>query len=185
MCNSLVLSRFLGHRQKSARYPIAVRTRHLDLVKLHFRFRRENLLQFGRHRQCFKLFAASLPEPIKIFRLRLRLLEIEHIRRRTAPGAEFPSSAHPDEYYFSWENGRILREWQISLIEDGKGMVEFRHKRHSVRKGSLIVLPPGCWHRYRPQKNIGWTTLWIGFGGDLADRLIPPPPDASTIGRAE
>ena len=83
MCNSLVLSRFLGHRQKSARYPIAARTRHLDLVKLHFRFRRENLLQFGRHRQCFKLFAASLPEPIKIFRLRLRLLEIEHIRRRT------------------------------------------------------------------------------------------------------
>ena len=39
-------------------------------------------------------------------------------------------------------------------------------------KGSLIVLPPGCWHRYRPQKNIGWTTLWIGFGGDLADRLV-------------
>ena len=90
----------------------------------------------------------------------------------TAPGAEFPSSAHPDEYYFSWENGRILREWQMILVEEGKGTVEFRHKRHSVRKGSLIVLPPGCWHRYRPQKNIGWTTLWIGFGGDLADRLV-------------
>ena len=91
---------------------------------------------------------------------------------RTAPRAEFPVSSHPDEYFFSWDKGRILREWQISLIEDGKGTVEFRHKRHSVRKGSLIVLPPGCWHRYRPQKNIGWTTLWIGFGGDLADRLV-------------
>ena len=91
---------------------------------------------------------------------------------RTAPGAEFPSSAHPDEYFFSWENGRILREWQMILVEEGKGTVEFRQKRHPVRKGSLIVLPPGCWHRYRPQKNIGWTTLWIGFGGDLADRLV-------------
>ena len=91
---------------------------------------------------------------------------------RTKPGAEFPSSTHPDEYFFSWENGRILHEWQIILVEEGKGTVEFRQKRHPVRKGSLIVLPPGCWHRYRPQKNIGWTTLWIGFGGDLADRLV-------------
>ena len=90
----------------------------------------------------------------------------------TKPNAEFPSSAHPDEYFFSWDKGRTLREWQMILVEDGKGTVEFRHKRHPVRKGSLIVLPPGCWHRYRPQKNIGWTTLWIGFGGDLAERLV-------------
>jgi AraC-like DNA-binding protein len=90
----------------------------------------------------------------------------------TEPGAEFPSPSHPDEYFFSWDKGRILREWQMILVEDGKGTVEFRHKRHPVRKDALIILPPGCWHRYRPQKNIGWTTLWIGFGGDLADRLV-------------
>lgn len=58
------------------------------------------------------------------------------------------------------------------LIEEGRGTVEFKSRKHPLRKGSLLMLPPGCWHRYRPLKNIGWTTLWIGFGGDLADRLI-------------
>ena len=90
----------------------------------------------------------------------------------TEPGDEFPSRAHPDEYYFMWNNGRVLHEWQIILVESGGGTVEFRRKKFSVRKGSLIVLPPGCWHRYRPNADTGWTTLWIGFGGDLADRLV-------------
>ena len=93
-------------------------------------------------------------------------------RGLTRPGDEFPSSAHPDEYFFSWEKGRILHEWQLFLVESGRGTVEFHHRKFPVRKDSLIILPPGCWHRYRPIKNISWTTLWIGFGGDLADRLV-------------
>ena len=88
------------------------------------------------------------------------------------PGAEFPSRAHPDEYYFTWEKGRVLHEWQIILVENGGGAVEFRRRKFSVRKGSLVVLPPGCWHRYRPNADTGWTTLWIGFSGELADRLV-------------
>ena len=90
----------------------------------------------------------------------------------TEPGDEFPSRAHPDEYYFTWKKGRVLHEWQIILVESGGGTVEFRRRRFSVDKGSLVVLPPGCWHRYRPDAGTGWTTLWIGFGGDLADRLV-------------
>ena len=58
------------------------------------------------------------------------------------------------------------------MLERGGGTVEFRRRRFTARKGSLIVLPPGCWHRYRPNADTGWTTLWIGFGGDLADRLV-------------
>ena len=50
--------------------------------------------------------------------------------------------------------------------------MEFRRRRHYVKAGSLIVLPPGCWHRYRPSKTTGWTTAWLGFGGELADRLV-------------
>ena len=93
-------------------------------------------------------------------------------RGLTSPGDEFPSSTHPDEYFFSWDKGRILQEWQLFLVESGRGTVEFRHRKFSIQKDSLIILPPGCWHRYRPIKNIGWSTLWIGFGGDLADRLV-------------
>ena len=90
----------------------------------------------------------------------------------TQPGAVFPSSEHPDEYFFTWEIGRILHEWQFILLEKGKGIVEFRNSRTKVEAGSLIVLPPGCWHRYRPDPKTGWTTYWIGFGGELAARLI-------------
>ena len=91
---------------------------------------------------------------------------------QTEPGAEFPSSNHPDEYYFTWDKGRILHEWQLCLIEQGKGVVEFHKRKHSVKSGSFILIPPGCWHRYRPLKSTGWTTLWIGFNGELATRLV-------------
>ncbi len=90
----------------------------------------------------------------------------------TEPGDEFPSRIHPDEYYFTWDKGRVLHEWQLVLLERGGGTVEFRRRRFTARKGSLIVLPPECWHRYRPDTDTGWTTLWIGFGGDLANRLF-------------
>ena len=93
-------------------------------------------------------------------------------RSETEPGDEFPSAVHPDEYFFTWEKGRVLHEWQLSLIEQGRGTVEFQDRRYVAKKGSLIILTPGCWHRYRPNKSTGWTTLWIGFGGDLADRMI-------------
>lgn len=90
---------------------------------------------------------------------------------QTEPGDEFPSPVHPDEYFFSWELGRTLHEWQIILIEHGHGTIEFRNRRFTAKEGALIVLPPECWHRYRPNRKTGWTTLWIGFGGELAGRL--------------
>lgn len=90
----------------------------------------------------------------------------------TPPGAVFPSPEHPDEYYFTWKVGRTLHEWQFILLEKGQGVVEFKNSRTKVNAGSLIVLSPGSWHRYRPDPKTGWTTYWIGFGGELADRLI-------------
>lgn len=93
-------------------------------------------------------------------------------RSVTEPGDEFPSRIHPDEYYFTWDKGRVLHEWQLILLESGGGTVEFRRRRFKAGKGSLIVLPPGCWHRYKPNAKTGWTTLWIGFNGDLATRLV-------------
>lgn len=90
----------------------------------------------------------------------------------TEPDDKFPSPIHPDEYFFDWHKGRTLHEWQLILIEQGGGTVEFQNRRYSAKEDSLIVLPPECWHRYRPNRKTGWTTLWLGFGGDLAARLI-------------
>lgn len=90
----------------------------------------------------------------------------------TQPGALFPSPEHPDEYYFTWKVGRTLHEWQIILLEKGQGTVEFKDERLKVGAGSMVILPPGCWHRYRPDPKTGWTTYWIGFNGELANNLI-------------
>lgn len=90
---------------------------------------------------------------------------------RSEPGAEFPARGHPDGYYFSWERGRVLDEWQLILIEDGRGEAEFGGRRIALAQGVLLALAPGCRHRYRPDPETGWATRWIGFGGDIASRL--------------
>ena len=38
--------------------------------------------------------------------------------------------------------------WGLERAEEEDDTVEFKNRRCRVRKGSLIVLPPGCWHRY-------------------------------------
>lgn len=91
---------------------------------------------------------------------------------RSEPSATFPSREHPDEYYFTWDRGRILHEWQLIFIEGGSGTVEFKQKKFRAQAGALVVIPPECWHRYRPNPKTGWKTLWMGFGGDLAARLV-------------
>ena len=91
---------------------------------------------------------------------------------RSEPGAAFPSRKHPDEYYFNWRLGRTLHEWLVIFIEAGEGSVELSNRKLRVQPGSLVVLPPECWHRYRPNKAEGWTTLWVGCGGKLATDLI-------------
>lgn len=89
-----------------------------------------------------------------------------------ALGAEFPSRAHPDEYFFSWDVGRRLREWQFIHVTSGSGVVEFEDGRYLVKADSLIVITPGHWHRYRPNARTGWSAQWFGFVGEIAKHLM-------------
>ena len=41
-----------------------------------------------------------------------------NIKART----DYPSPRHPNGYYFTWEKGRILHEYQINYITDGGGI---------------------------------------------------------------
>ena len=88
--------------------------------------------------------------------------------------AQFPSHDHPDEYFFSWDIGRTLHEWQLVHVSSGSGIVEFENGRFPVKAGTLIVLAPDRWHRYRPHRRTGWTTSWFGFGGEAAKPLMGP-----------
>lgn len=99
-------------------------------------------------------------------------------REITRPGEPYPHTYHSSDYYFTWDKGRALADWeyQILYIRSGKGVIEFqRGKRIRLKAGTVIILHPGEWHRYRPDPKTGWSEAYIGIGGDFLMRIVSPP----------
>ncbi|MDY5043901.1 MAG: AraC family ligand binding domain-containing protein, partial [Candidatus Cryptobacteroides sp.] len=92
------------------------------------------------------------------------------------PGMEYPPSNHPSRYAFSTKNGRVLNEFQLLYITEGKGRFQSetlgRQKTVQISKGDMFLLFPGEWHTYCPDKATGWKEYWIGFNGKFADNLL-------------
>ncbi len=88
---------------------------------------------------------------------------------------KYPSTNHPSEYFFNWEQGRILKEIQINYITQGEGILENKYGKYNLKKGSVFITLPNIWHRYQPLKKTGWTENFIGFDGELARKLIAHP----------
>jgi len=88
-------------------------------------------------------------------------------------GATFPQHSHPDKYYFSWNRGRVLREYQLIYLFRGSGVFESKESgKVELGKGSVILIYPGVWHRYKPLINEEWQTFWVGFDGPIANQII-------------
>ena len=97
---------------------------------------------------------------------------------RTAPGEAYPHEYHSSDYYFTWKHGRTLPEWEYQLlyIRTGSGIIEFTRKKPiKLSAGSLVILHPGQWHRYRPDPDVGWEEAYIGVGGSILENIIKPP----------
>ena len=84
----------------------------------------------------------------------------------------YPNPKHPTGYFFSWDKGRILTEYQINYITEGSGIFETNERTYVVKKGFLFIVKPGQWHRYRPNQQTGWTENYVGFNGIVVDRLF-------------
>ena len=92
---------------------------------------------------------------------------------RIEKGQEYPAHTHPGHHYFNWQKGRILREFQLIYITKGGGFFESRHcKGTGIAEGSIFILFPGEWHRFKPDPGIGWDEYWVGFDGDIAAYLL-------------
>jgi AraC-like DNA-binding protein len=91
---------------------------------------------------------------------------------RVLPGSDYPPAGHPTGYNFNWQNGRILDEYQINYITEGRGIIETYSGTCEINEGSVILLNPNIWHRYRPEKETGWMEHYVGFKGELADKMI-------------
>lgn len=101
----------------------------------------------------------------------LYLLDIG--KSRTPAGADYPLGAHPPDYIINFNKGRVLSEYQVLYIFEGEGEFESRASgKVKVETGSVIILYPGTWHRYRPNRETGWREAWIGFNGTIADQVI-------------
>ncbi len=89
------------------------------------------------------------------------------------PYREYPLNGHPVTHYFTWGKGRYLNGYQMLFINRGKGVFESESAgRKQLVPGSIFLLYPHEWHRYRPTKSIGWEEYWIGFNGEFAKTLV-------------
>jgi len=91
---------------------------------------------------------------------------------RIQPGESYPPAKHPEGHYFNWDSGRTLSALQLVTISQGCGFLQFSEARHKVGPGSVFILPPGYWHRYRPDPDIGWVEDWIELRGPTLDAWI-------------
>lgn len=93
-------------------------------------------------------------------------------KSKSAPHAVYPSQDHPTGYYFNWNQGRVLHEFQLNYITEGTGILETDTGKYQIKPGTLMIIRPGARHRYRPKKKTGWVENYIGFEGELAHKFL-------------
>lgn len=93
-------------------------------------------------------------------------------KAKISPNKAYPPREHPSGYYFSWEKGRILNEFQIIYITDGSGIFENKSGAFRLKSGTIIIIRPHTWHRYKPDRNTGWVENYIGLDGEWARQLL-------------
>jgi hypothetical protein len=82
------------------------------------------------------------------------------------PHTSYPPTQHPKGYMFNWKNGRSLPEFQLVYITRGRGSFESKETgKQKISEGTIFVLFPGIWHRYKPKVNTGWKEHWVSFNG--------------------
>ena len=85
----------------------------------------------------------------------------------------YPDHNHPNQYFFNWNEGRVLNEFQLVYIANGQGIFESRTTAPTlVEGGTAFLLYPGVWHRFKPSGDTGWEEFWVGFRGHYADYLM-------------
>ncbi len=93
---------------------------------------------------------------------------------KTPPDSPYPDpkSGHPPDHMFSWQQGRILDNWQLLYIQEGSGWFESKLTgKRRVKQGTIFILFPGIWHRYAPDAKTGWAESWLEFQGAVPEQL--------------
>ena len=94
---------------------------------------------------------------------------------RVQPNSVYPPPLHPTGYHFNWRQGRLLNEYQINYITEGKGILETSTGKYPIKPGSILLISPNIWHRYKPLLKTGWKEQYIGFNGTIATQFLTHP----------
>lgn len=96
--------------------------------------------------------------------------------QKVGAGEPYPPLGHPQRYLFSTANGRVLSEYQLLYITEGRGVfcseATGLNNVIPVSRGSAMLLFPGVWHNYHPAADAGWKEYWIGFSGFAMDSKV-------------
>ena len=75
---------------------------------------------------------------------------------------------HPEDHEFTWEKGRRLAACTFVYITAGRGTFDSEASGAvSVEAGSVFLVFPNVWHRYRPDPLTGWDEYWVECEGEL------------------
>ncbi len=86
--------------------------------------------------------------------------------------SSYPKTGHPAGYSFNVAAGRVLQEFQLVYITEGKGQfASERVQLCDISEGIILILKPGEWHTYRPNETTGWECYWVGFSGSVTENL--------------
>lgn len=85
----------------------------------------------------------------------------------------YPAVQHPAHHYFNWNKGRVFDEYQVIYIAKGEGIFESAScKKSIIKEGTVLLLFPGEWHRFKPNVKTGWDEYWVGFKGPIMENLV-------------
>ena len=88
-------------------------------------------------------------------------------------GESYPTTNHPDGYFFDVSKGRTLNEYQLLYLVEGEGIFTSAHQKPTkIKAGDIFLLFPGEWHSYHPTGPRGWKKYWIGFKGENMDDRV-------------
>lgn len=95
-------------------------------------------------------------------------------RQITAPNQIYPPiDIHPNEYFFRVDQGRVLTEYQLLYIINGKGTLHIDGiGDFCINAGEMFLIYPHIRHTYKPDKKTGWSEYWIGFSGSIIDDIV-------------
>ncbi|UXX81013.1 AraC family transcriptional regulator [Reichenbachiella carrageenanivorans] len=89
------------------------------------------------------------------------------------PMEHYPLRSHFKDTHHFWARGRRLDHLFLVYVSAGSGEAQFGSEELiTIEAGTVMVLYPGIWHRYRPMPRQGWTEHWLGVKGSYVDMLL-------------